>query len=169
MNIELQINLTKLFWFGKTPSQVFKMLQKVFGDNTMSCTCIFEWNKIFKKRCKEVKDHSRNGRPSAKSYEINVTQVRQLVYGNHQLTVLMIACLLYLKKDQIWKIITGEKGMSEKVCWASTSSWLRGTSLYLKNLPIHLISLYVTFFFSPSSKESSQGPILKAWKLSRGP
>ena len=36
------------------------------------------------------------------------------------------------------------------------------------NLHIHMILLRVTFFFSPSSRGSSTGPVLKAWRPSRG-
>ena len=52
--------------------------------------------------------------------------------------------------------------------WASSSSSLRRTSLYWNNLPIHLILLHVTVFFSPSSMGSSRGPVLKVWRPSRG-
>ena len=37
------------------------------------------------------------------------------------------------------------------------------------SLPIHLTLLRVPFFFSPSSRGSSRGPVSKAWRPSRGP
>ena len=52
--------------------------------------------------------------------------------------------------------------------WASGSSWLRRTSPCWNNLPVHLILLCVSFFFSTNSRGSSKWPILKAWRPSRG-
>ena len=52
--------------------------------------------------------------------------------------------------------------------WASNSSWLRRTSSCWNNLPIHLTLFHMTFFFSPSSRGSSRGPVLKTWRPSRG-
>lgn len=49
--------------------------------------------------------------------------------------------------------------------WASDSSWLRRRSPYWSNLPIHLILICVIFFFSPSSKGSSRGPIFEGMEV----
>ena len=82
-----QINMRFLVQLEKTPSQALEMLQRVYGDNTMTCTCVFEWCKRFKENHKEVKDDSRSRRPSTSSSEVNIKQVWQVMYGDCWLTV----------------------------------------------------------------------------------
>ena len=122
---------------GKTLSQTFEILQQVYGENSMSWTCVFEWQKRFEESCKEVKDDFRSGRPSASRTEVNVEWIGQVAYGDHCLTVQMIASQLDMKKDSVWKIIPEDLGMSEKkqdwVYWAPRSSWLRETLSYWNN------------------------------------
>ena len=59
----------------------------------------------------EVEDDSRSNRPSTSRTEVSVERVKQTVRGDLQLTVRMIASLLDMKKDSIWKIITKDLGM----------------------------------------------------------
>ena len=77
-------------------------------------THVFEWHKRSKGH-EEVEDDSRSGRPSTSRTEVNVERVRQVVHGDHWLTVRMIASQLDLTKDSVWKIITEDLGI-RKVC-----------------------------------------------------
>jgi len=43
MSVEQRINLKFFVRLGKTPTEVLKLLQEVYGDDTMSRTRIFEW------------------------------------------------------------------------------------------------------------------------------
>ena len=61
--------------------------KKLNGDNARSGTNVFEWYKRFKEGCKEVEDDSMSGSPSAIKTEVNVEWVKQIVQGNHWLTV----------------------------------------------------------------------------------
>ena len=40
MSVEQRINLKFLVRLGKTPTEALKLLQKVYGDDTMSRTCL---------------------------------------------------------------------------------------------------------------------------------
>ena len=62
------------------------MLLQVYGDNTMSHTRFFG-HKRFKEVHEEVKEDFRRRRPSVSRTYDNVKHERQVVYGNHQLTV----------------------------------------------------------------------------------
>ena len=55
------LNFVKL---GKTPSESFAMLQRVYGEETMSRTRAFECHKRFKEGREEVEDDPQSGRPS---------------------------------------------------------------------------------------------------------
>ena len=48
---------------GKTKLQALEMLQQVYGDSTMSCTCVFVGHRRFKEGQEEVKHYSRLGKP----------------------------------------------------------------------------------------------------------
>ena len=48
----------------KTPTECFKLLKEVYGEDVMSRTQIFEWHKRFEKGRKEVEDDLKTGRPS---------------------------------------------------------------------------------------------------------
>ena len=48
MIVEQQINLKLLVRLGETPTEALKLLQEVYGDDTMSRTHLFEWHRRFK-------------------------------------------------------------------------------------------------------------------------
>ena len=90
MSVEHRINLKFLVRLGKTPTEALKLLQEIYGDDTMSRTHLFEWHRRFKGGREELEDDHRSGRPSTRTDE-NVEHVRHKVRSNHRLTVRMIA------------------------------------------------------------------------------
>ena len=48
--MEQRINLKFLVRLAKTPTEALKLLQEVYGDDTMSRTRPFEWHRRFKER-----------------------------------------------------------------------------------------------------------------------
>jgi len=95
-----------LFHLGKTPTEALKLLQEVYGDDTMSRTHLFEWYRKFKEGREEVEDNHRSGRPSTSRSEENVQYVRENVQSNCCLTVRMIADDLDMNSERVWRIIT---------------------------------------------------------------
>ncbi|KAK8395421.1 hypothetical protein O3P69_006220 [Scylla paramamosain] len=91
------------------------MLQKVYGDETMSRSRVFEWCKRFKEGREDVEDDPRSGRPSTSRNEANVERVKQMVRDDRRLTVRKIADELGMNHNSVWKIITEDLGM-RKVC-----------------------------------------------------
>ena len=76
ITVEQRINLKFLARMGKTPTEALKLLQKVYGDDTMSSTSLFEGHRRFKE---EVNYDHRSGRPSTSRTDENVERVRQKV------------------------------------------------------------------------------------------
>ena len=91
MSAEQRTNMKFLVQLGKTPSEALGMLQKVYGDDTMSRSRVFEWCKRFKEGREDVEDDPRSGRPSTSRNEANVERVKQMVRGDRRLTVRQIA------------------------------------------------------------------------------
>ena len=45
MSVKQQINLKFLVHLGKTPTEALKLLQEVYGDDTMTRIHLFEWHR----------------------------------------------------------------------------------------------------------------------------
>ena len=56
-------------------AETFKMLQKAFGDLTMSQKNVYKWYKDFKEGRERVDDLKRPGRPSTSTDEQHVNQI----------------------------------------------------------------------------------------------
>ena len=108
MSIEQQINLKFL---GKTPTEAQKLLQQIYGDDTMSRTRLFAWHRRFKEGREEVEDDHRSGRPSTSRTDENVEHGRQKARSDRRLTVTMIADELGMNSERVWRIIKEDLGM----------------------------------------------------------
>ena len=112
MSVEQQINRKLLVRLGKTLTEALKLLQKVYGDDTLSRTRLFEWHKRFKEKREEVEDDHRSGRPSTTRTDENVERVRQKVQSNRRLTVRMIADELGMNSGREGMDIGGYKSVN---------------------------------------------------------
>ena len=65
----------------------FRMLQKAFGDLTMSQKNVHKWHKDFKEGRQRVDDSERPGRPSTSTDEQHVNQIKELVHKNPRLII----------------------------------------------------------------------------------
>ena len=115
MSVEQRINLKFLVRLEKTPIEALKLLQEVYGDDTMSRTRLFEWHRRFKEGREKVEDNHKSGRPSTSRTDENVEHGRQKVQRNHRLTVRMIADELGMNSERVRRTITEDLGM-RKIC-----------------------------------------------------
>ena len=115
MSVKLRINLKFLVRLGKTPTEALKLLQEVYGDDTMSRTRLIEWHRRFKEGREQVEDDHKSGRPSTSRTDENVERVRQKVQSDRRLTVRMIAVELDMNNERVWRIITKDLEM-RKIC-----------------------------------------------------
>ena len=77
--MEQQINFKFLVKLRNTPTECFKLLKEVYGEDVMWRTQIFKWHKCFEKRHKELEDNPKMGQPFTMRTDENMTRVQQLV------------------------------------------------------------------------------------------
>ena len=85
--MEKQINLKFLVKLRKTPTECYKLLKEVYGENVMLRTQFFEWHKCFEKGREEVEDNPKTGQPFTTRTDENITRVKQPVQSDYRLTV----------------------------------------------------------------------------------
>ncbi|CAG9790513.1 unnamed protein product [Diatraea saccharalis] len=76
---------------------LLKMLQKAYGESTLSKTRAYEWCKAFKSSRDVMEDLPRSGRPSTSATEVNIAKLKEKETENPKSTLSEIANeLLYL-------------------------------------------------------------------------
>ena len=63
------------------------MLQKAFGDLTMSQKNVYKWYKVFKEGRERVHDLKRPGRLSTSTDKQHVNQIKELVHKNRRFAI----------------------------------------------------------------------------------
>ena len=114
MSVEQQINLNFVVRLGKTPTEALKLLQEVYGDDTMSRTRLFEWHRRFKEVREEVEDDHTSGKPCTSRTDENVERVRQKMRSDPRLTVKphlhgRLFCLLFFDKNGSGKVAFAQR------------------------------------------------------------
>ena len=72
-------------------NESLKMLQKYFGESTLSRTQVFEWHKAFSEGREIVKNLPHAGRPSTSVNDDNVKEVKETVLENRHVGIREIA------------------------------------------------------------------------------
>lgn len=87
------------------------MLQKAYGESTLSKTRACEWYKAFKSGRDVMEDLPRSGRPSTSATEVNIAKVKEIVTENPHSTLREIATELSVSHESIRTILTNNLGM----------------------------------------------------------
>lgn len=63
MSVEQRANIKFCFKLGKTGAETLELMRKVYGDECMSSTRVYEWFRRFKEGREGLGDDERSGRP----------------------------------------------------------------------------------------------------------
>ncbi|GFS47287.1 protein GVQW3 [Trichonephila clavipes] len=88
---EQKTNLKFRFKLGKTPTETYSMLIRVYEDQALSMKCVYEWFARFREGQKSVSDNFRSEKPPTSVSNENIEKVSKLIMLDRRLTVRMIA------------------------------------------------------------------------------
>ncbi|GBO35325.1 Putative uncharacterized protein FLJ37770 [Araneus ventricosus] len=103
--MEQRVNIKFCFKLGKTATETHEMLVKVYGVETVSKKCVFEWFKRFRDGKEDVKDEPRSGRPPTSTTSDNVERVQRMLADDRRLSLRLIAEELKISLDSVSNII----------------------------------------------------------------
>jgi len=83
---EQRICLRFCFRLGKTATEAHEILRKVFKEEALSRTQVFEWFARFKRGEMSVEDHPYSGRPSTSRTGENVDKIQEQVNEDRRYT-----------------------------------------------------------------------------------
>ena len=118
-NIEQRIYLKFCIANGISYAESLKMLQKAYGESTLSKTRAYEWYSAFKSGRDVVEDLPRSGGPLTSSTEVNIAKVKEMVTENRHLSSREIATELSVSHESIRTILNDCLGM-KRVAFCTT-------------------------------------------------
>ena len=89
---------------GKSVTEAYNLLKKVYGDERLSRTQVFEWFKRFKEGREEIGDDQLPGHPSTSKTEANIEKVGDIVRQNRRLSIQAVAESINIDKETVRQI-----------------------------------------------------------------
>ena len=99
VNAEQRVDVKSCVKLGKSAIETYHLLKKVYGDECLSRTQLFEWFKRFKEGREEIGDDQRPSRPSTSKTERNIEKIGEIFRQNLRLSIRAIArysCLILI-------------------------------------------------------------------------
>jgi len=86
---------------GKSATETYDLWKKVYGDECLSHTQVFEWFKRIKEGREEIRDDQRPSRPSTSQTDANIKKVGEIVPQNRRLSIRAVAKLINIDKETV--------------------------------------------------------------------
>ena len=100
---------------GQTPADTLNQMTKVYGDNSVCRTLVFDWHKRFREGRTSIEDNERSRRPVSKHSEQAVEEVRALLKEDRRYTLKHLALATGFSVWKMHQIVHEDLGM-RKVC-----------------------------------------------------
>jgi len=115
VNVEQRVNVKFCVILGKSATETYDLLKKVYGDECLSRTQVFEWFKMFEEGREEIGDDQRSGRPSTSKTEASIEKVGEIIRQNRPLSIRTVAELINIDKETVRQILLNNFNI-KKVC-----------------------------------------------------
>jgi transposase len=105
VNMEQRVNVKFCVKLGKSATETYDLLKKVYGDECVSSTQVFEWFKRFKGAREVTRDNQRPGHPSTSKTDANIEKVSEIVQQNCRLSIRAVVELVNIDKETVRQIL----------------------------------------------------------------
>lgn len=82
-------------------AETFRMVQKAFGEKSMSRASVFDWHKLFKEGRERVEDEPHQRRPRTSTDELHANKIKELVLQNRRLTTRELADIVGISNGSV--------------------------------------------------------------------
>ncbi|UYV73952.1 hypothetical protein LAZ67_11001570 [Cordylochernes scorpioides] len=100
---------------GRSASETYILMKKVYGTLCLSKSNVFIWHKRFSDGRNTLEDDKHTGRPSSSKTPESIEKVREFVANNRSASPRMMEEVLHIKKETIRTILHEDLGKT-KVC-----------------------------------------------------
>ena len=114
VNVEQRVNVKFCVKVGKSATETYDLLKKVYGDECLSRTQVFERFKRFKEGREEIGDVQRPGRRSTPKTNANIEKVGEIVRQNRRLSIRPGTELISIDKETVRPILYNNFNMKKK-------------------------------------------------------
>jgi len=115
VNMEQRVSVKFCVKLEKSTTETYNLLNKVYGDECLYRTQVFEWFEGFKEGREEIGDDQCSGHPSTSKTDANVKKAGEVVLQNLRLSIRAVAELINIDKETVWQILHNNFNMI-KVC-----------------------------------------------------
>jgi len=115
VNVEQRVNVKFCVKLGKSATETYDLLKKVYGDECLFRTQVFECFKRFKEGREEIGDDQRLGRPNTSKTGDNIEKVGEMFRQNRRLSIRTVTELINIDKETVRQILHNNFNM-KKVC-----------------------------------------------------
>ena len=115
VNVEQHVNVKFCVKLGKSTTETYDTLKKVYGDECLSRAQVFDWFKRFREGREEIGDDQRPGRPSTSKTGANIEKVGEILRQNRRLSIRAVAELVNIDKETVRQILHNNFNMKKSV------------------------------------------------------
>lgn len=95
---------------GFNGAKTLEMLEKCFGNDTLSKTNVYVWHERFRSGRESVEDDERSGRPSTSKTDENIDKIKEMMAENRKLTIRELAEDLNIAYGSVHDILANDMG-----------------------------------------------------------
>ncbi|CAK9833986.1 Protein GVQW3 [Anthophora retusa] len=137
---------------GFNGPQTLDMLEKCFGNDTLSRSNVFRWHERFRSGRESVEDDKRSGRPSTSKTDENIAKIEEMLSENRKLTIRELAEDLNIAYGSVQDVLVSDLGLRRPDLWAN-NSWI----LHHDNAPAHN-AILIREFLTKNNTNTIQQP-----------